>query len=90
MVSGEYTLKVVNNSSDETADYGFAFELLPPIPGDFDLDYIVDDNDLADFVEDWLSTDSQLPENLWPDSIINFRDFAIFAENWLITNPGYY
>jgi len=88
--SGRYTLKVVNNSTDETADYGFAFELLPPLPADFDLNYIVDYNDLAEIAEDWLQAGSGFDTDLFQDSFIDFRDFALFTENWLIADPAYY
>jgi hypothetical protein len=88
--SGRYTLKVVNNSDDENADYGFAFELLPPLAADFDLDYIVDYNDLAEISENWLQAGPDLDADLFQDNFIDFRDFARLAENWLITNPAYY
>jgi len=88
--SGQYTLKVVNNSTDETTNYGLAFELLPPLPADFDLDYIVDYNDLAELAENWLQPGLGLDPDLFHDDFIDFRDFAIFAENWLTTDPAYY
>ncbi len=88
--SGQYTLEVVNNSTGETADYGLAFELLPPLPADFDLDYIVDYNDLVELTENWLQTGSGFDADLFQDDFIDFRDFAIFAENWLTTNPAYH
>jgi hypothetical protein len=88
--SGQYTLKVVNNSTGETADYGLAFELLLPLPADFNLDYIVDYNDLLEICENWLQPVSGSDIDLFTDDFIDFRDFAIFAENWLTTNPAYY
>jgi hypothetical protein len=88
--SGQYTLKVVNNSTDETAHYGFAFELLPPLPADFDLDYIVDYNDLRQIAENWLQPAAGSVADLFQDNFIDFRDFALFADNWLITDPAYY
>jgi hypothetical protein len=88
--SGRYTLKVVNNSTDETAHYGFAYELLPPLPGDFDLDYIVDYNDLRQITENWLQPVSDFDADLFQDNFIDFRDFALFAEKWLTTDPAYH
>jgi hypothetical protein len=88
--SGQYTLRVVNNSTDETAHYGFAYELLPPLSADFDLDYIVDYNDLRRIAENWLQPAPGSDADLFKDNFIDFRDFALFAENWLITDPAYH
>jgi hypothetical protein len=88
--TGRYTLKVVNNSTSETADYGLAFELLPPLPGDFDLDYIVDGNDLRRIAENWLQPAVGSDADLFQDDFIDFRDFALFAENWLTADPAYH
>jgi len=88
--SGQYTLKVVNNSTGETADYGLAFELLPPLPGDFDLDYIVDYNDLRQITENWLQPAAGSDADLFQDDFIDFRDFALFAESWLTSDPAYH
>lgn len=87
--SGQYTLKVVNNSTDET-NYGFAFELLPPLPADFDLDYIVNYNDFAEIAANWLQPGPGFDADLFQDNFIDFWDLALFAENWLITDPAYY
>jgi hypothetical protein len=86
--SGQYTLKVMNNSTDETAHYGFAFELLPPIPGDFDLDYIVDYNDLIEIAENWLQPAPGSDMDLFKDDFFDFRALALFTENWLQSAPG--
>jgi len=88
--SGQYTLRVVNNSTGETAHYGFAYELLPPLPADFNLDYIVDYNDLRRIAENWLHAGPGFDADLFKDNFIDFRDFALFAENWLITDPAYH
>jgi len=87
--SGQYILKVVNNSTDET-NYGFAFELLPPLPADFDLDYIVNYNDFAEIAANWLQPGPGFDADLFQDNFIDFWDFALFAQNWLITDPAYY
>jgi hypothetical protein len=88
--SGQYNLKVVNNSTGENASYGLAFELLPPLPGDFNLDYIVDYSDLQLIAESWLQAAPGSDADLFQDSFIDFRDFALFAENWLTSNPAYH
>jgi hypothetical protein len=88
--SGQYTLKVVNNSASETAYYGLAFELLPPLPADFDFDYIVDYNDLLEITDNWLQPVSDFDADMFADDFIDFRDFAIFAEYWLTSNPAYH
>lgn len=88
--SGQYTLRVVNNSTSESTNYGLAFELSPPLPGDFDLDYIVDYNDLRQIAENWLHAGPGFDTDLFQDNFIDFRDFALFAENWLITDPAYH
>jgi hypothetical protein len=63
--AGQYTLKVVNNSTGETACYGLAFELLPPLPGDFDLNYIVDYDDLVEITDNWLLPVSDFDADLF-------------------------
>lgn len=88
--SGWHTLKVVNNSTYESAYYGFAFELLPPLSADFDLDYIIGYNDLVEIAENWLQEASGSAADLFQDGFVGFKDFALFAENWLITNPAYH
>jgi hypothetical protein len=88
--SGQYTLRVVNNSTGETTHYGFAYELLPPLPADFDLDYVVDYNDLRQITENWLQLAAGSDVDLFEDNFIDFRDFALFAENWLTSDPAYY
>ncbi|MDD5063234.1 MAG: S8 family serine peptidase [Phycisphaerae bacterium] len=88
--SGWYTLKVMNNSTDETAYYGFAFELPPPLPADFDLDYIVDYNDILKIAENWLQEAPGSDADLFQDDFIDFMDFALLAENWLTSDPAYH
>ncbi len=60
-----------------------------PTPGDFNGDYIVDNNDLEDFVLYWLDDDCAAENNycqgsdLELDGDVDLVDFAVFAENWL-------
>ncbi|MDD5328191.1 MAG: S8 family serine peptidase [Phycisphaerae bacterium] len=89
-ISGQYTIKVVNDPNSEDADYGLAFELLPPLPADFDLNYIVDYDDLIEIADNWLLPVSDSDADLFEDGFIDFSDFAIFAESWLNSDPAYY
>jgi len=90
---GQYTLKVVNYSPTESPDYALAFELLPPIPADFDLNYIVDYNDLTELTDNWLLSSGpgdDFDGDIYLDGIIDSKDFAVFAEYWLDSIPAYY
>lgn len=90
-VSGDCTIKVVNVSANgETAEYGFAFELLPPITGDFDLNYVVDNYDFALFAGEWQQQGEGLEADLWPDLWVEEKDLFTFVGNWLITDDRYY
>jgi hypothetical protein len=89
---GNYTISIENNSTNgEPANYGFAFDLHPLLPGDLPpVDYVVDYNDLSTFTDDWLIDDSPLDSLLSHDGIIDFADFAILADYWLQYDPLYY
>ena len=39
--------------------------------------------DLTQLVNEWLSQQVLLPEDLNRDGIVNFADYVIFAQNWL-------
>lgn len=90
--TGDYLIKVINNSASESPDYGLAFELLPPIPGDFDpIDYIVDYVDLARLTQEWLLVGPDLEADLVSDdNTVDMKDFAAFANHWLEIEPAYY
>jgi len=94
--TGNYEIKVVNQSNTESADYALAFELLPPIEADFNTDYVVNDLDLVDFVPYWLDTNCDdplqpcYPYNLSGNNAINLSDFSIFAQKWLTFDARYY
>ncbi len=91
---GDYTIRIVNDSDNgETASYGFAFELLEPIPADFEpIDYIVDYADLGVLSQQWLETDPDLEANLIADDAnrVNMTDLAEFMNYWLESDPAYY
>jgi len=74
---GNYTVSL-SNATSKSRPYGLAFELLEPLSGDFNLDYIVDDLDLQQIAYEWLS------------SGVNCLDFADFAKNWMKTDKRYY
>lgn len=92
LTPGDYTIEISNNSTtNETADYGFAFELHPIMAGDLpQVDYIVDYSDLSALTADWLSDVSPLDSLLSPNGIIDFADFAILAQDWMQIDPFYY
>lgn len=85
----------LKNTTRTTRDYALAFELRPFIQADFDLNYIVDYNDLNTFVSDWLKIGSDLETNLLlddpndPNDRVNMRDFSILANQWLTTDDRY-
>jgi hypothetical protein len=92
LTPGDYTIEIANNSTtNETADYGLAFELHPIMAGDLpQVDYIVDYNDLSTLTADWLSDVSPLDSLLSPNGVIDFADFAKLAQDWLQIDPFYY
>jgi hypothetical protein len=92
LTPSDYTIRIANNSTtNETANYGFAFELHPIMAGDLpQVDYIVDYNDLSTLTADWLSDNSPLDLLLSPNGMIDFADFAILAQDWLQIDPFYY
>ena len=84
-----YTVELANQTSNKGRNYGFAFELLRPIVGDFNVDYIVDLQDISLFMNCWL--EPALPEiDIGDDGAINFLDFSESALNWLVFDAKYY
>jgi hypothetical protein len=65
-----------------------AFELLPPLTGDFNVDYTVDILDLSQIASEWLTSGTKA--DIIPDSRVNNLDFAAFAENWLEIDKRYF
>jgi hypothetical protein len=91
LTPGDYTITIANNSTNETASYGFAFELHPIMTGDMPpINYVVDYNDLSTLTADWLSGDSPLDSLLAPNGIIDFADFAKLANDWQQIDHFYY
>jgi hypothetical protein len=87
---GNYTVSLKNTTS-KSHDYGLAFEILLPMTGDFNIDYIVDESDLRQMALDWLTAgpDTDIVPDV-PDGMVNWLDFAEFADNWLKIEPKYY
>ncbi len=92
---GNYRIAVINKSANQSADYALAFEVIEPIPGDFNGDAVVDSKDFARLSsrlfeilcpesEPWLSR-----LDLNGDGIINFYDFEEFANCWLNKDDRY-
>lgn len=94
--TGNYQIKVVNQSGIESANYALAFEVLPPLEADFNTDYVVNDLDLVDFVPYWLDTNCDNPlqpcnsYNLSGNNTIDLSDFSAFAQKWLTYDARYY
>lgn len=90
---GNYEIKVVNQSVNESADYALAFELLEPLEADFNVDYVVNDLDLVEFVPYWLNMDCTgdcFPYDLSGNGTIDLSDFSTFATQWLDYDSRYY
>lgn len=90
--SGEYQIQITSAAILASGqNYGLAFKIVPPILGDFDLNYIVDFKDLHIFAGQWLLNGSDLSANLaTPADNVDFSDFTVFAQNWLMANNAYY
>ena len=81
----------LDNTTGKSRDYGLAFELLAPLPCDFEpIDYIVDTGDLLVMAWQWLLQGAGLETDLTGEGVVNLEDFAEFAKHWLETDPAYY
>ena len=95
---GYYKVQITNTvTKPNSRAYAMAFELLPPLEADFNTDYVVDNQDMIDFLPYWLSTDCNniaqpcYDYNLNPnDDSIGLNDLAIFANQWMTYDPRYY
>jgi len=56
---------------------------LTTVYGDFDINGVVDENDLETFVDYWLDTTDIDDADYDGDGNVNFYEFALLAENWL-------
>jgi hypothetical protein len=95
-MDGFYEVRVTNTTSKTGRDYAMAFELLEPLEGDFNTDYIVDTSDLILLAGYWLAEGCTGTEqacywlDLTADGKIDLADMAIFSADWLTTDPRYY
>jgi hypothetical protein len=88
---GIYRISLQNTTPRKNRSYGFAFEMLAPIPGDFRrLNYIVDFEDWSVMANDWLLEKLNLETDLTGDSLVNIFDLSEFVKHWLEINSAYY
>jgi len=88
---GVYEITLTKSNGAISSDgYALAFELVDPIPGDFDLNYVVDVADFANVSTQWLMTGPGLEADLFVDGIIDISDLGVFVDNWLSYDPAYY
>jgi len=89
-------VRVTNTTSKTGRDYAMAFELLEPLEGDFNTDYIVDTSDLILLAGYWLAEGCTGTEqacywlDLTADGKIDLLDMTILSADWLTTDPRYY
>jgi hypothetical protein len=89
----EITVTNVDNSTERNNTYyGLAFEISPPIAGDFDLNYIVEANDLYHLSEQWLTTGPSGEFDLFKDdsNSVNMNDFSVFSDYWMCIDSAYH
>lgn len=95
-VDGFYQVLVANSTDIRNRDYALAFEILPPLMGDFDINYIVDVPDLAVMTSYWLEwgcndTDALCrPFDIAVNGQIDLQDIAALSTNWLTMDMRYY
>jgi hypothetical protein len=93
---GFYEVRVTNTTTKNNRYYGLAFELLEPLEGDFNTNYVVDTSDLTLLAEYWLAdncTDTaQDCYGLDTDASgkIDLAEMAALSEGWLTSDPRYY
>ena len=82
--SGTY-LMILDN--DGTPVDGDKYKELLETAGDFNLDGLVDFQDLAVLTDEWLKQQPNLNSDLDANGKVDFNDFAVFGENWNGTGP---
>jgi hypothetical protein len=83
-----YEIILTNPNTKNNRSYALAFELISPLVADFNLDYVVDNDDLGVLAQNWLQSGSEADAT--GEGNVNFRDFAVFAANRGSFNPLYY
>lgn len=74
---GYYEVKIENTIRKSNRAYALAFEVLPPLEGDYDTNYIINNADFAMLAEQWLT-------------FANLSDLLVLAGQWLNYDPRYY
>ncbi len=88
--TGTYQI-TLKNTTYKSRSYGFAFEIVEPIPGDLEpINYILDIEDFSAFAANWLNPAADERFDLAGDEQVNWPDFAVIAKHWLTYNPEYY
>ena len=87
---GIYQVHLKNTTSKDNRSYGLAFEILEPIIGDLDIDYIVDEADLGEFISQWLLLGGDISADIYVDGRIDLLDFSRLVANWLEIDERYY
>jgi hypothetical protein len=85
---GLYDIAITNSATKSGRNYGLAYELIPPMVADFNIDYIVDYNDLQLLTLEWLQIDSVC--DLIEPNGVDFSDYSILAGNFYNSNPLYH
>jgi hypothetical protein len=94
-IDGVYQVQIANTTNIRNRDYAMAFEVLPPLAGDFDVDYTVSVSDLSMLTGYWLELgclDAGTlchPFDLVADDQINFQDITALSANWLSVDMRY-
>ena len=61
--------------------------LFNPLPGDFNLDHLVNAEDLSILTGEWLEQRGGLTADLNGDGKVDFEDFALFSQAWTGDSP---
>jgi len=82
-----YTLNDANDVPDIVQAYAGADNPEPPhwlvtLYGDFDINGVVDENDLETFADYWLQTSDIDDADYFDNGRVDGREFALFAQNW--------
>ncbi|HOQ03879.1 MAG TPA: S8 family serine peptidase [Anaerohalosphaeraceae bacterium] len=93
--TGLYRIRIRNQSSTESAEYGLAYEILEPLTADLNLDAVVDKADLELLLQSWLQNPCGVPFDgcerldLLADNFIDLGDLKILAGLWKTRDPRY-
>lgn len=94
--TASYRIRIINQSSTESAEYALAYEICQPLVADFNLDASIDMNDLTILLQYWLEDPCGYPFDgcgridLKQDGIITLGDMKILAALWHTYDSRYY